>query len=807
MGKKKRKKEVKIETKFRLSKIDLLAIVGLLGLVLVYFFKAATLQGIFITGDLTTSDLTNLNYPIRHFLGECLKKGILPLWTPDIYSGFPVFAESEMGGFYPPNLLLFFVLPTYIAFNYSVILNFFLCGLFFFLYARSINLTTFASFIGAFSFAFSGFFVMHLKHTNMIYTACWLPLLFFLVEMFFRCQTLNVEFMTKFYIQGLTPAISIGLVFGVQILAGHFQIAYYSILATSIYLIFRFGSLIFFYSTNIRPKVSLLNRFKWIDIRKPALKILLALLIIYIIGAGLSCIQILPTKEFTALATRAGGLTFQDASSWPYHPKNLITFIFPYWFGDYAKGEYPSTIEGEMVLFWENCGYVGVFTLILSFVGLISSFLKRGEVRFFTILGLFSILLVFGKYTPLYEFFWNYLPGLKFFRFPNRFLLLVEFSLCVIACFGVDFFINKIKGLAGEIIPIPQIVHKKFKIAYWIVRILQISLLTAIIQDLFIFGIGHNPTVRPDVWLAKPKTVEFLQKDKSFYRVYNFGVDESWRMVYSLSKGWKGDLNLYVNHREVLAPNFNMIYHIPSCEGYPAFAPKRLNDLHHFFRNLNNVSLYKHRLDDPLGFAVPKPQFTKLLGILNVKYILSFWEMNSPMLKEVFKVTFEEDMPPARIYENKEFVPRVYIVPKAKIVKEEGEILRELTKPEFDPLKYVIIEEEIDFKGTDTPKGSQEAKITKYLPLEVIIEANLTNPGFLVFTDSYYPGFKAFIDGKSTKIYRANYIYRTIPIKEGKHKIRFVYEATSFKIGAIISIITLLLLALTYLVGYSLNKI
>ncbi|MFH1562531.1 MAG: YfhO family protein [Nitrospirota bacterium] len=757
MGKKKKVKKTQTE-KFRLSRIDLLAGAGLLGLALIYFFKAATLQGIFITGDLTTSDLTNLNYPVRHFLGQCLKIGIPPLWTPDIYSGFPVFAESEMGGFYPPNLLLFFALPAYIAYNYSVILNFFLTALFFFLYARSINLSSFASFIGGFSFAFCGFFVTHLKHTNMVYAACWLPLLFFLAEMFFK----NRNF--------IYPVLC-GLVFGIQILAGHFQMAYYSILATSIYLIFRFGS-----SVLISTKgKDIISRFKEADLKKPALKFLGGLLIIYAIGAGLSAVQVLPTKEFTGLATRAGGVAFSDATAWPYHPKNLITFIFPYWFGDYAKGEYVGTIEGERVLFWENCGYVGIFTLLLAFLGIIVFFLKTGEVRFFTILGIFSILLTLGKYTPLYEFLWNYLPGLKFFRFPNRFLLLVSFCLCILAGFGIRFILSQIKNISTK-------------------RMTMVIIAMVIICDLFKFGFYHNPTVKPDVWLAKPKTVEFLEKDKSLYRVYNFACDESWQMVYSSSKGWKGNLNFYVNHREVLHPNFNMIYNIPSCEGYPAFAPIRLNNLHNFFRNLDNVSLYKHRQDDLLGFTVPKPQFTKLLGILNVKYILSFWEMNSPVLKEVFQVPFN-DMIPARLYENKEVIPKAYIVPKAKVIKDEGKILEELIKPEFNPREYVVVEEEMDFAGSEA-KGAEVKEvlpqIAKYSPLEVLIEANLLNCGFLVLADTYYPCWKVFIDGKEGKIYRANYIQRAVSLKEGKHKIRFVYDPFSFKIGALISIITLL---------------
>ncbi|MEW6097251.1 MAG: YfhO family protein [bacterium] len=536
------KDEVIVERPF--CKADWLAIAGLLVLVFIFFFKASTLQGVFITGDLSRSDIWSINYPFRHFLGECLKKGILPLWTPDIYCGFPIFAEGEMGGYYPLNVILFYFLPTYIAYNYSIILNFFLTGLFMFFYARSINLSPFASFIASFSFSFGGFFVTHLKHTNMINAACWLPLMFFFVERFFKKGNF------------IYP-IGCGLVFGIQILAGHFQIAYYSILGISVYFIFRFGSKLFFLWINKK-------KFKNVDFKKRVIQTLVTLLVIYILGVGLSAVQVLPTKELTGLSTRAKP-NFYSASLCPYHPKNLITlnlitFIFPYWFGDYAKGTYPEEIEGERVLFWENCGYVGVITLFLAFLGLVLFLFKRSEVRFFTILLVGSIFIVFGKYTPVYEFLWNYLPGMKFFRFPNRFLLFVSFSLCILAGFGIEFILANIKGISKQ-------------------RILIMIGVLMVIFDLFKFGIHHNPSISYKVWLSKPKTVQFLEKDESFYRVHNFGADSSWRMVYLLSKGWIGDLNLYLNHQEVLQPSFNMVYHIPSEEGCPDFVQKRLNEI------------------------------------------------------------------------------------------------------------------------------------------------------------------------------------------------------------------------------------
>ena len=59
---------------------------------------------------------------------------------------------------------------------------------------------------------------------------------------------------------------------------------------------------------------------------------------------------------------------------------------------------------------------------------------------------------------------------------------------------------------------------------------------------------------------------------------------------------------------------------------------------------------------------------------------------------------------------------------------------------------------------------------------------------FLVLNDTYFPGWKAFVDGKKTKIYRADYTFRAIPLNAGTHRVEFVYDPLSFKLGAAISI-------------------
>ncbi|MEW6607367.1 MAG: YfhO family protein [bacterium] len=750
MGKRKKIKEIKIE-EFRFSRTDLFIIVGLLVLVLIYFFKLAISKGIFITGDLTLSDLMSQYYPFRHLLGESLKNLQIPLWTQYIFGGYPILAQGEMGAFYPLNLILFSLLPDFVAFNFSVILNFFLGTLFLFLYARVINLSKSASLLSAVAFSFSGFFITQIRHINMINTAIWIPLLFFLIEYYFKKKNI-------IYI------LLAGMVFGIQILAGHFQIAYYSVLGTSLYFLFKIGQN---YLLSLEKKTK--SRLPLIQISKTFsiffTKKLACLVLIFVIGGALAGIQLLPTYEFMKQGTRSQGLSFDEAVGWGYQPKHLITFVLPYFYGDYAKG----TFNEENTLFWENCGYVGIIPLILALLS--SGLLKtNGYVRFFAFFLVLSIALTMGKYTPIFKIFWEFIPGAQYFRFPNRFLLFVALSLSVLAGFGMDYIKNRIK--------IPSFCF-------------QGSILILII-DLFVFGIGHNPAVDPKVWFSPPETVKFLAQDKDFFRICSFGNNESWRMVYSKSSGWKGnDLDLYIKHRGVLQENFNMIYHLESFFGYPpkSFGLQRCSNLYYFLL-YQKMKLYG-RPNEPLPFTVPEPAFSKILGIMNVKYILSFWEMNDPNLEVVMKTDFKKVIPDIKVYQNKMFLPRVYVVPKAKIVKGEGEILGELSNPGFDPRKEVIIEEEIDFRGVDTANSA--VKITKYSPLEVIIEAKLTDDGFLVLGDTYYPGWEAFVDDKLTKIYQANYLQRAIPIKEGRHKIRFIYNPISFKIGAIISILTLLL--------------
>ena len=161
----------------------------LLAIAVAFFWKAALLKGIFFTGDIDGSDIMHFNFPSRDFLSMSLKSGSFPLWTKDIYNGFPIFAEGQGGFMYLPNLILFGLLPSAAAYNYSVILTFILTGFFMFLYARSIGMKGTGAFTAGLVLMLGGFFVTHLKQMNMINTAMWVPLMLFFAEKYFKSRS------------------------------------------------------------------------------------------------------------------------------------------------------------------------------------------------------------------------------------------------------------------------------------------------------------------------------------------------------------------------------------------------------------------------------------------------------------------------------------------------------------------------------------------------------------------------------------------------------------------------------------------
>ncbi|MDO8657168.1 MAG: YfhO family protein [Candidatus Levybacteria bacterium] len=745
--------------KFALFFIPFLIIITL---PIIFFGKASIGKDIILNGDFTGSDLLDLHLPFKAILKEAIESKSLPLWTSYLSNGFPIFAEGQTGIFYPPNLI-FSILPSYLALTYSITLAFILAGIFTFIYCRSLFFSRFASLVSASTFMFSAFFVTRLKHINLIAVAAWTPFSFWAIRKFFQEKKLKY-------------AVFLGIGFGLQFLAGHPQMAYYCLFISIIYFLFEFYQSI--------KKSGFAQTFP---------VAILGFFIAIVITVGISAVQTLPTLELTQQTERLE-FSLQNATAYPFNPKNLLTFISPYYFGNPALGTYKEDIRLTGI-FWENSSYIGLLPIVLVSLT-VFIMIRRKKIEqyqiFFIALVIFSLLLMLGGSTPLFGILWQNIPGFQLFRFPTRFNLFLIFSLAILSGIGAEFLLKKLENL--KVNPNPKN-DEEFKFS-WPLKKWQTQAIICgfIIIDLFVFGKNYAAGIDASLFLKKPKSVEIILKDKDLFRIWS--TSQYLESPYQ-SLGWKTNINPLITIHEAIPPNSNVFYKIESFSDRGWFegglSLKRRNNLERYLMG-QETDMFK------LG---------KILGLSNVKYLLTFSEIQNsefPLLKNID--LGKEFGIKLNIYKNSQVMPRVFYTPEAKVIPRENELFKELTSPSFYPVKTVLLEKNpkkvtYSFNGAVDDFGKKnKIKIESYKNNEVIIKTDFKDPGFLVLSDSFYPGWKAKIDGKEKEILSANYLFRAIEMEKGKHEVRFFYDPLSFKIGALISGSTLLII-----IAYFLAKI
>jgi hypothetical protein len=198
-------------------------------------------------------------------------------------------------------------------------------------------------------------------------------------------------------------------------------------------------------------------------------------------------------------------------------------------------------------------------------------------------------------------------------------------------------------------------------------------------------------------------------------------------------------------------------------------------------------ALNRRSYSDFLSFAnnLEFDRQIRLLRAFNVKHIVSFRELPEKGIRLVKH--FPEYF--SWLYRVEGTVERTYIVNNAFAEKEPLKALQRLSDSEFDPLREVIVDSEISIRRSQFLLG--QTTIHRYENDIVTLQVSVNDEAVLVLADSYYPGWKAFLDGKETRILRANYFYRGVVVPRGNHLIEFRYEPLFFKIGLIVSVFTL----------------
>lgn len=159
-----------------------------------------------------------------------------------------------------------------------------------------------------------------------------------------------------------------------------------------------------------------------------------------------------------------------------------------------------------------------------------------------------------------------------------------------------------------------------------------------------------------------------------------------------------------------------------------------------------------------------------------------------------FELVYDDEV---RIYENVHAFPRALVFHRVEEVADGEEALARMEQQDFDPAGFAIVEGPIPASVREELAGAPESDrsqvtIRRYEDNRVKLEARMENAGLVMLTDAYFPGWKVYVDGKRANLYPTDYLFRGVFLAEGEHKIEFVYDPASFKLGVAISVVALL---------------
>jgi len=229
-------------------------------------------------------------------------------------------------------------------------------------------------------------------------------------------------------------------------------------------------------------------------------------------------------------------------------------------------------------------------------------------------------------------------------------------------------------------------------------------------------------------------------------------------------------------------PNYNMYYQISDVGAY---SPLVMNDYYKFMENLGSVDDSIWRLEPSLDVLHKN---LNLLNLLNVKYIITYEEINDKRLELAY--TDEQ----VNVYRNNESLPRAFFLSNYKVISNGQEALDFLRSKDFNPMDVVVLNEEpASFENrADSQHNNASVEIKDYSPNKVILNINTPSSGMLVLSDTFYPGWKAYVDREETEIMKANTVMRAVIIPKGKHLVKFVYDPVPFNNGLKLGLCTLI---------------
>ncbi|MFQ5465855.1 MAG: YfhO family protein [Thermodesulfobacteriota bacterium] len=754
---------------------------------------------------LTERDLAVFFIPPRLLWVEAVRGLQLPLWNPYSYSGAPLLATLQPGVFYPINVLLL-LLPFDLAFNWTIIVHFPLAGLFTYALLRDLGSTRSGSLAGGLVFMLSGYLFSVHNVMSTLFTVTWTPL----ALLAFRRAAMR----------GSTACAALaGVVLAVMFTGGGIEVLFGTIIL--VFVLALAPTLLDFSS----PTTTYAPAPRRVGYAATALAVMLAL----------SAVQLLPFLELAGRSIRTWGLSYAEATTWSFDLKDFLHFFIP---DPYGYGVNHDKYWSNQS--WLKTVYTGAIPFILAFF-----FLARARTRALpmVLVGVVFLTLAMGRYNPLYPFFFNYLPFFSKIRYPVKFLFVPFLFLAIASGVGLDALARTARGGGGgpghaRLLPAAFLVlstagalafgalsffdpaaaafltshgidypeynrvdinlfNAKRVVFFFVASTLAVygglksprlrraapcAVIVLLAVDLFFAHRGYYATTPAEEYHSTGRTIGLVKQDPGLFRV--FATPRTLRENMEIPADGPFDIRVIRSMRldKERITGYNIEHWVFDIDGFGVM------------RRADYSAVYT------LLVSQEAPDSTNLLALMNVKYVVSIPEIDSDefRLVKVIGAAEGEDRSAEKekalkVYENLNFLPRFFFAGDFKVIKDPKEYVTTLASKEFDPGGLVLLEETPEpapASGTGKADGGKSVTVEEYRLNSVRLKAFLPAPAILVASESWYPGWRVYVDGERARLLKADYVYRAVALPAGEHEVEFLYRPLSFTIGLVISGLT-----------------
>jgi hypothetical protein len=243
-----------------------------------------------------------------------------------------------------------------------------------------------------------------------------------------------------------------------------------------------------------------------------------------------------------------------------------------------------------------------------------------------------------------------------------------------------------------------------------------------------------------------------------------------------------------------LTPKSATLWRLPSTYDYEAQTPLHYADVFTFMRTgqpLQQLSDWHWLFGTKILGSLRRPLF----DLTATRYLFVSRELDRTTAALGGGIRLVQEQGDLRVYENLQALPRARYVPRIAVLPPD-QILPRLADTDFDVRQVALVSQppRSGFLGApEAVPGSAEVTVDR--AEEVLIRVSAPRAGFLFLADEDFPGWHARVNGRETEIIRANHAFRLVEVPAGDSEVSFTYRPLSLLIGAAITLMTLLILA------------